>query len=87
VLLMRRLGWFIKVLLTVIGKLNFYRKFFEIYLPLNISTPPPLGGPTFPLLSIWNLVFEFSFGTLSQNMDAWASRTSKHGSRPSPITP
>ena len=30
----------IKVLLTVIGRLNFYRKFFEAYLPLNISTPP-----------------------------------------------
>ena len=38
-LLMRRLGWFIKVLLTFIGRLNFYRKFFAIYLPLNISNP------------------------------------------------
>jgi hypothetical protein len=37
---MRRLGWFIKVLLTVIVRLKFHRKFFEVYLPLNISTPP-----------------------------------------------
>ena len=41
---MRPLGWFIKVLLTVIGRLNFYRKFFEAYLPLNISTPPHWEG-------------------------------------------
>ena len=43
--------------------------------------------PTLPLLSIWNLVFEFSSGTLSQNMDAWASRTSKHAPRHFTITP
>ena len=43
--------------------------------------------PTFPLLSIWNLVFEFSVGTLSQNTSAWGSMLAKHGSRPSPITP
>ena len=43
--------------------------------------------PTFPLLSIWNLVFKFAFGTLSQNTSAWGSMLAKHGSRPSPITP
>ena len=45
---MRPLGWFIKVLLTVIGRLNFYRKFFEAYLPLNISTPPQWQDPPSP---------------------------------------
>jgi len=56
---MRRLGWFIKVLLTVIGKLNFYRKFFAIYLPLNISTPPRSEGPPSPF---------YPFGTLFSNL-------------------
>ena len=41
----------------------------------------------FPLLSIWNLVFKFAFVTLSQNMDAWASRTSKRNPRLITITP
>ena len=43
--------------------------------------------PTFPLLSIWNLVFEFSVGTLSQNTSEWGSMLAKHGSRPSITTP
>ena len=56
---MRPLGWFIKVLLTAIGKLNFYRKFFAIYLPLNISTPPRSEGPPSPF---------YPFGTLFSNL-------------------
>jgi len=78
VLLMRRLGWFIKVLLTFIGRLNFYRKFFAIYLPLNISNPAGEKAHL-PLLSIWNLVFEFSSGTLWNEQD---TRTANHGSWP-----
>ena len=74
---MRRLGWFIKVLLTFIGRLNFYRKFFAIYLPLNISNPAGEKAHL-PLLSIWNLVFEFSSGTLWNEQD---TRTANHGSR------
>jgi O-acetyl-ADP-ribose deacetylase (regulator of RNase III) len=34
---MKRLGWIIKALSIAICRLNFLKKFFEIYLPLNIS--------------------------------------------------
>ena len=67
-LLMRRLGWFIKVLLTVIGKLNFYRKFFAIYLPLNISTPPRGEDPPSPF---------YQSGTLFSNLALEPYETSR----------
>ena len=62
-------------------------KFFRGLLTAQYIYPTPLREPIAPLLSIWNLAFEFSFGTLSQNVGAWGSMLAKHGSRPSPTTP
>jgi len=61
---MRRLEWFIKVLLTVIGRLNFCRKFFDLYLPLNIFNPAGEKAHLPPFINLepcfrfwpWNLV-------------------------------
>ena len=52
---MKRPGWYIKRLSIAICRPNFYRKFFAVYLPLNISTPPRWEGPPSPF---------YPFGTL-----------------------
>ena len=49
--------------------------------------PTPLRRHTFPLLSIWNLVFELSSGTLSQNTSRWDSRITNHATWLITITP
>ena len=64
---MRRLEWFIKVLLTVIGRLNFCRKFFDLYLPLNIFNPAGEKAHLPPFINLepcfrfwpWNLVSKY----------------------------
>ena len=66
---------------------KFLQKIFRGLLTTQYIYPTALRRHTFPLWSIWNLVFKLSSGTLPQNVGAWASMLAKHGSRPSPITP
>ena len=66
---------------------KFLQKIFRGLLTTQYIYPTALRRHTFPLWSIWNLVFKLSSGTLPQNVGAWASRTSKRNPRPITITP